>query len=57
MCDQSIWVNVMIDGKGGLKKLYEGWRADVIKCRALTEAIIDFGEDDEIEDEIYEDGI
>ena len=28
----------------------------MIKCRALTEAIIDFGEDDEIEDEIYDDG-
>jgi tRNA modification GTPase len=40
-----------------LKQLYEGWRGDIIKCRALTEAIIDFGEDDEIEDEVYEDGI
>jgi hypothetical protein len=37
--------------------LYEGWREDVIKCRAITEAIIDFGEDDEIEDSVCEDGI
>lgn len=36
--------------------MYEGWRADVIKCRAITEAIIDFGEDDEIEDSVYKDG-
>jgi hypothetical protein len=28
----------------------------VIKCRALIEAIIDFGEDEGIEDEIYDDG-
>jgi hypothetical protein len=28
----------------------------VIKCRALSEAIIDFGEDEGIEDEIYDDG-
>jgi tRNA U34 5-carboxymethylaminomethyl modifying GTPase MnmE/TrmE len=39
-----------------LKALYDGWRADIIKCRALTEAIIDFGEDEGIEDEIYDDG-
>jgi len=29
----------------------------VIKCRAVIEAIIDFGEDEGIEDEIYDDGI
>jgi len=40
-----------------LKTLYDGWRTDVIKCRALTEAIIDFGEDEGIEEEIYADGI
>jgi len=28
----------------------------MIKCRALIEAIIDFGEDEGIEDEIYDDG-
>lgn len=43
--------------KGGLKTLYDGWRTDIIKCRALTEAIIDFGEDEGIEDEIYNDGL
>jgi tRNA modification GTPase len=39
-----------------LKELYEGWRTAMIKCRALIEAIIDFGEDEGIEDEIYDDG-
>jgi tRNA modification GTPase len=43
--------------KGGLKTLYEGWRNDLVKCCALTEAIIDFGEDEGIEFELYEDGI
>jgi hypothetical protein len=28
----------------------------VIKCRALTEAIIDFGEDEGIEEEIFDNG-
>jgi tRNA modification GTPase len=36
--------------------LYEGWRTDIIKCRALIEAVIDFGEDEGIEDEVYENG-
>lgn len=39
-----------------MKTLYDGWRKDIIKCRAFTEAIIDFGEDEGIEDEIYDDG-
>jgi tRNA U34 5-carboxymethylaminomethyl modifying GTPase MnmE/TrmE len=43
--------------KGGLKTLYDGWRTDIIKCRALAEAIIDFGEDEGIEEEIYDDGL
>lgn len=42
--------------QGGLKTLYEAWRNEVIKCRALTEAIIDFGEDEGIESELYDDG-
>ena len=37
--------------------MYHRWRNDIIKCRALTEAIIDFGEDEGIEDEIYGDGV
>ena len=43
--------------KGGLKTLYDAWRTDIIKCRALAEAIIDFGEDEGIEEEIYDDGL
>ena len=40
-----------------MKTLYEGWRGNIIKCRALTEAVIDFGEDEGIEEEIYGDGM
>jgi hypothetical protein len=29
----------------------------VIKCRALTEAIIDFGDDEGIEEEIFDNGM
>ena len=47
----------MRQAEGGLKTLYEGWRKDIIKCRATTEAIIDFGEDEGIEEEIYAEGI
>ena len=42
--------------QGGLKTLYEAWRNEILKCRALTEAIIDFGEDEGIESELYSDG-
>ena len=38
-----------------MKVLYDGWRKDVIQCLAMSEAIIDFGEDEGIEDEIYND--
>ena len=36
--------------------MYDAWRNEIIKCRALTEAIIDFGEDEGIEVELYNDG-
>ena len=38
-----------------MKVLYDRWRKDVIQCLAMSEAIIDFGEDEGIEDEIYND--
>ncbi|KAK9762807.1 mitochondrial splicing system protein [Basidiobolus ranarum] len=38
---------------GALKGLYENWRSGMIKNLALVEAIIDFGEDENIEDGIY----
>ncbi|CAG7817534.1 unnamed protein product [Allacma fusca] len=39
---------------GSLGKLYESWRNDIAKCLADVEAFIDFGEDENIEDNILE---
>ncbi|KAI7819145.1 hypothetical protein BC939DRAFT_269781 [Gamsiella multidivaricata] len=39
---------------GGLKNLYEGWRTQLIQSMALIEALIDFGEDENIEDDVYD---
>ena len=38
---------------GNLKRLYEAWRAELLKCLAHTEAVIDFGDDDR-EDDVNE---
>jgi len=42
--------------KGELKNLYESWRKQLIENMALIEAIIDFGEDENIEDGVLEQG-
>ncbi|KAF9913915.1 tRNA modification GTPase gtpbp3, mitochondrial [Lobosporangium transversale] len=39
---------------GGLKKLYDSWRTELIKSMGLIEALIDFGEDENIEDDVYD---
>ncbi|KAF9188002.1 tRNA modification GTPase gtpbp3, mitochondrial [Haplosporangium sp. Z 11] len=39
---------------GGLKNLYESWRTQLIGSMALIEALIDFGEDEGIEDDVYD---
>ncbi|KAF9900600.1 tRNA modification GTPase gtpbp3, mitochondrial [Linnemannia zychae] len=39
---------------GGLKTLYDRWRTELIKSMALIEALIDFGEDENIEDDVYD---
>ncbi|KAF9093486.1 tRNA modification GTPase gtpbp3, mitochondrial [Mortierella sp. GBA35] len=39
---------------GGLKNLYETWRTQLIQSMALIEALIDFGEDENIEDDVYD---
>ncbi|KAK3825659.1 MAG: tRNA modification GTPase GTPBP3, mitochondrial-like protein [Benniella sp.] len=39
---------------GGLKTLYENWRTQLIQSMALIEALIDFGEDENIEDDVYD---
>lgn len=41
---------------GSLRHQYESWRQQLIKCMALTEAVIDFGEDENIEDNVLVDG-
>jgi tRNA modification GTPase len=42
--------------QGSLRQQYDGWREQLIKCMALTEAVIDFGEDENIEDGVLNDG-
>ncbi|KAF9430124.1 tRNA modification GTPase gtpbp3, mitochondrial [Podila epigama] len=39
---------------GGLKNLYDSWRTQLIQGMALVEALIDFGEDENIEDGVYD---
>ncbi|KAF9579318.1 tRNA modification GTPase gtpbp3, mitochondrial, partial [Lunasporangiospora selenospora] len=39
---------------GGLRLLYDNWRTELIKSMALVEALIDFGEDENIEDDVYD---
>ncbi|KAI8967544.1 hypothetical protein BDF20DRAFT_927890 [Mycotypha africana] len=41
--------------EGGLRKPFEDWRNQIIKCMAMTEAVIDFGEDENIEDDVLTD--
>ncbi|KAI9271626.1 tRNA modification GTPase TrmE [Phascolomyces articulosus] len=40
--------------EGGLRKPYEEWRNKIIQCMAVTEAVIDFGEDEHIEDGVLD---
>ncbi|KAI9481624.1 MAG: tRNA modification GTPase TrmE [Benjaminiella poitrasii] len=41
--------------EGGLRKQYDYWRDQIIQCMAKTEAVIDFGEDENIEEGVMED--
>jgi hypothetical protein len=36
---------------------YEKLRSEIIHCLAMVEALIDFGEGEDIEDGVYEEGI
>ena len=47
---------VYFNSKGGLKNLYENLRKQLIENMAFLEAIIDFGEDENIEDGALERG-
>ncbi|KAG0173979.1 mitochondrial splicing system protein [Apophysomyces sp. BC1015] len=40
--------------EGGLRIPYEAWREQIIFCMANTEAVIDFGEDEQIEDDVLD---
>ena len=39
-----------------MKATYEELRSGIIKCLAMIEALIDFGEGEEIEEDVYEQG-
>jgi tRNA U34 5-carboxymethylaminomethyl modifying GTPase MnmE/TrmE len=40
--------------EGGLRKLLQGWRDEIMSCLAHAEAVIDFGEDeDDCNDQVY----
>jgi len=47
---------IILNSKGGLKHFYENLRKQLIENMALLEAIIDFGEDENIEDGVLERG-
>jgi tRNA modification GTPase len=40
--------------EGGLRKPFEKWRQQIIHCMATTEAVIDFGEDENIEEGVMD---
>ncbi|KAI8881487.1 tRNA modification GTPase TrmE [Backusella circina FSU 941] len=40
--------------EGGLRKTYDNWREKIIKAMATTEAVIDFGEDENIEEGVMD---
>ena len=42
--------------KGGLRERYEDLRRQIINAMAIVEALIDFGEDDGVGEEVYLDG-
>ena len=43
--------------QGHVKREMDRLREDVIKCLALLEALIDFGEGEDLEDGIYDQGL
>ena len=38
----------LAQAEGGLRRLYEGWRVDIIRLRAMLEAAIEFSEEDDV---------
>jgi tRNA U34 5-carboxymethylaminomethyl modifying GTPase MnmE/TrmE len=43
--------------EGSLSKIYKNWRENIIKCLANVEAYIDFSEEENVEDNVLEEGI
>ena len=43
--------------EGSLSKIYKEWREIIVKCLANFEAYIDFNEDENIEDDVLQEGI
>ncbi|KAJ1670191.1 mitochondrial splicing system protein, partial [Spiromyces aspiralis] len=41
--------------EGGLRKMYDGWRNELVHLMAKIEAVIDFSEEENIEDNVYND--
>ena len=41
---------------GSLSKIYKNWRENIIKCLANVEAYIDFSEEENVEDNVLEEG-
>lgn len=46
----------LLQMEGSLSKLYKEWRHKIIKCLANVEAFIDFSEDENLEDNILDEG-
>lgn len=43
--------------EGHLSRLYDEWRKEIIKSLANVEAFIDFNEEDNVEDNVLDEGI
>jgi len=43
----------LAQARGGLSKLYEGWRRDLIEASALAEAAIDFSDEGDVADDAF----
>ena len=47
-------LRTLLQMEGGLRKLLQSWRDEIMSCLAHAEAVIDFGEDeDDCNDQVY----
>lgn len=47
----------LAQSEGTLRRLYEGWRADLIRARAMIEADLDFADEDDIPGSVIDEAI